>query len=85
MLLPRGRASFYIIMVAKGVVAIVGCGKGLGGAIANKFAAEGYRVHFIRMYPETRRELPLLCRAYGVALLRSIHSQHDREGSLARL
>lgn len=44
-----------------------------------------YRGAFLRMYPETRRELPLLCRAYGVAPLRSIHSQHVREGSLARL
>ena len=31
-------------MSSKGVVAIVGCGLGLGGAIAAKFASEGYSI-----------------------------------------
>ena len=39
-----------------------------------------YRVHFFPMYAGTRRELPLLGRAYEVAPLRCIHSQHVREG-----
>ena len=41
---PRARPPMHSAGSTKGVVAIVGCGLGLGGAIAGKFASEGYTI-----------------------------------------
>jgi NAD(P)-dependent dehydrogenase (short-subunit alcohol dehydrogenase family) len=41
---PRARPPMHSAGSTKGVVAIVGCGLGLGGAIAVKFASEGYTI-----------------------------------------